>query len=1096
MQLDGSISANAASGTGLGGGGGSGGSVNLACASFAGTGSLTANGGTGASNVGGGGAGGMIYASFNSNNFSGTLAAFGGGGFHNAGAGTIFLQTNSGQSLLIVDNGGRRGTNTPVSSYNNNWIIRNGAVAQPNGSSFTINSLVIGSNSTLLPYISNGSINSTIYGNVTIQPGGGIFADGYGSAQNNGTGRGNYYAVSPYYQSGGGGHGGYGGNGATNFGTGGSTYDSFSSPAQVGSGGGNYSSAYGIGGSGGGFVRLNIYGNLQNDGSITANGANGSGIGAGGGAGGGIYLNIQNGNGTFKGSGSITANGGNGALFGGGGGGGRIAIFYYSNFVAHSTFNGSVTAFGGSGANYGGAGTIYTQNYLQQLPQLILDNGGNAGTNTTFDFSYTDVTVQNKAVGVLQSSGSWSLDNLLIRTNSALVAPNSNSRTISANNLTIDAGGALLLDGAGSASSSGSGFAQYGLTVRGGGGHGGFGGGNGLNFGRAYDSIQSPNIAGSGGGGWSSGSLNLQNINRLAGGGVISANGGAGGSGVSGGGGGGRIAIIANTSTFSGQMVATGGGGTYPGGAGTIFTRLAGQQTLTVDNSNLAGTNTPFGSLYSPPGTPFDLNITGQSVVAATPPLPLLNNFNLAAGSTFTVPAAQTSLFLAVRTNATIFGSFTVDNLGFSQGSGGGFGNNLNSSGAGGGYGGAGGNASTGAAGGNTNGSATQPQSFGSGGGFGSGTVVGGSEGGGAVRLTVGGNLSVTGNFSGNGDYGWQDNSGGGSGGSLWIAANSVTGLGNISASGGNGDLWNGGGGGGGRIAIYSPTNLFSGTTNVNGGMGAMNGQAGTIFLSSSFLDFFTTTMSPTGAINNTVGYVDLTFSDAVDPASVATSAFTLTTPTGILDPSNFTAAATSATSVRLNFPVQNVPGTYTFTAAAPLASILGQPLAQTFSGTFTMTLPTVSGTVADTNGAPIPGVLVQPDGGLTGATTDANGFYSIGVPPGWNGGLTPALGQLFFVPGTLTLANVTASLTNQNFIMYPNLSPTLASSFDGTNVTLAWQSINGVSYSIYDSADLVNWTAYTGAGYFFAGPNNLMQFIAPMDFTAPQLFYRLNVSH
>jgi len=253
--------------------------------------------------------------------------------------------------------------------------------------------------------------------------------------------------------------------------------------------------------------------------------------------------------------------------------------------------------------------------------------------------------------------------------------------------------------------------------------------------------------------------------------------------------------------------------------------------------------------------------------------------------------------------------------------------------------------------------------------------------------------------------------------------------------------------------------------------------------------------MSPTGSVNNTVSYIDFSFSDAVDPASISTSAFTLTTPAGTVDPYNFTASATSATSVRLTFPLQNTLGNYTVTASAPLAGILGQPL-QNFSGTFTVSIPTVTGSISYTNGLAVAGATLQPDGGLPATLTDSNGNYSIPVPPGWTGGITPSLGQLLFVPGTLGLTNVTNSLTNQNFIAYQSLSPLMTSSFDGTNITLSWQYIPNVGYGVLDSSDLVNWSVYSGAGYFFVGPNNQMQFIVPMDFTSPQLFYRLNVTH
>ena len=806
VQVDGTISANAASGSGLGGG-----------------------------------AGGMIYASFNSSSFSGSATAYGGTGFGNGGAGTVYFQTNSGQSLIIVDNGGKRGsTNTPVSNYNNNWIIRNGAAVQPSLSNFTLDSLVIGTNTSLSPGY-GGTLNFTVIGNVNIQPGGSIVADYSGSAPNVGSGRGLSTGNSPYYPCSGGGHGGYGGMGISNSIAGGVTYDSTTSPSISGSGGGFYNSTYGTAGNGGGYVRLFVNGNLQLDGSISANGGSGT-IGGGGGSGGSIYIQVY-GNGAFKGAGSISANGGNGGTYGGGGGGGgRIAVYYYSNSVVHSTFNGPVTAYGGGGASYGGAGTVYLQDYSVGYPQLILDNAGNTGTNTTFDNAYCDATVQNRAVGVLPSN--WSLDSLSIRSNSALVGSSSplSVRSISANSLTIDSGGVISLDTCGNGPSAGSGAAQYGAAIRGGAGYGGFGGGNTGSYGQAYGSITAPNALGSGGagasyinggtgggalslsvsgtlrlngrisanggngdiggGGGSGGSLNLGNINVITGNGVLSANGGSGIDYPTGGGAGGRIALVANSSTFTGQISATGGSGTYPGGAGTIYKKISGYPSLTIDNGGLAGTNTPLTGSVGLPTTPFDLNIANQAIVAAASPMPLLNNLNLNFGSTLI--GTSGGIFVAVRTNANILGSIIQDYRGYSQGSGNGPGTSSNNMGAGGGYGGAGGNAASGALGGNTNGSATQPTDFGSGGGYGVNSIVGGSEGGGAIRLSVGGNLNLPGNISANGDYGWQDNSGGGAGGSIWIAANSLTGAGNLTVAGGNGDLWNGGGGGGGRIAVYS----------------------------------------------------------------------------------------------------------------------------------------------------------------------------------------------------------------------------------------------------------------------------------------------------
>lgn len=1136
LQVDGTLSAGGGSGSGDGGGGGAGGTLNLSCATLAGAGRIAANGGNGVAAIGGGGAGGMIYAKFTSNLFAGTISAYGGGGATYGGAGTIYFQTNSGQSLLIVDNGGHRGTNTALATANN-FIIRNGGMAFPTSSGQSINSLLITSNAWLVSGISPvGTVNLTVNANATIQAGGGIYTDAAGSAQNLGTGHGSSYSTSPFYPCGGGGHGGYGASGGYGpsggiiyiLGAGGGTFDPTASPDSVGSGGGGYST-YSSGGNGGGYVRLMVNGTLQLDGSITANGGSGSGAGGGGGAGGSIYLEP----GTLAGAGGISANGGSGAPDGGGGGGGRIAVYFNNN-----NFTGNLSAFGGGGFAYGGAGTMYLKTNSANYGMLLLDNANNPGAYTGFDFNDMDVTVQNRAVGQLPSAGGWTAHNILIHTNGVLAGPGSTSSIVfSANNLTIDAGGALSMDSAGYGSQSGLGFGSAGSNLRGGGGHGGFGGGNPSNRGTAYDSILSPNIPGSGGGtyqsppydqggagggalklsvsglltvngrlsanggngdsvagGGSGGSLYLDTIHQLTGNGVIAANGGAGGE-EAGGGGGGRIALYSNSNSFTGQISAFGGGGVFPGGAGTIFTTNNGVQTLTINNGGIAGTNTPIGGSIALPGTPFDLNISGAASVVPTLPLPLLNNFTLATNSTLLVPVPATQLVIAARQNVNLAGTLAADFLGYAQTNGPGAGSMISSQGSGGGYGGDGGNSVSGAIGGTNYGSLSQPVNFGSGGGAGVNTITGGSEGGGAIRITAGGTLNITGILSANGDYGWQDSSGGGSGGSLWLSANTLTGLGTISAAGGNGDLWNGGGGGGGRIAIYSPTNLFAGVTNVSGGLGGMNGQSGTVFLSTSPLDFLVSSQSPIGVVSNTVSYVDLLFNEAVDPASVTVAAFTLTTPVGVMNASNLSAAALSgvANDVRVSFPVQNLPGNYSLqTAPLLLTNILGVPLAQTFTGNFTITLPTISGAVTDTNGAPVAGVTVQPNGGLPAATTDTNGNYSIGAPFGWNGAITPTYGSYVFVPGTLNYTNLAASLTSQNYLMVTTIVPSLATSLMGTNLSLSWPGIAGVTYQAWSSTDLINWVPYGSA---ISGANGPIQILVPAT-NSPAAFFRIGAAN
>jgi hypothetical protein len=360
------------------------------------------------------------------------------------------------------------------------------------------------------------------------------------------------------------------------------------------------------------------------------------------------------------------------------------------------------------------------------------------------------------------------------------------------------------------------------------------------------------------------------------------------------------------------------------------------------------------------------------------------------------------------------------------------------------------------------------------------------------LRVSVGDTLTVNGNLSANGNFGWQDDAGGGAGGSIWITANKFAGAGNVSAFGGDGDLYGGGGGGGGRIAIYAPTNYFAGITNANGGNGASTGQPGTIFLSSVLTGFQIISQTPSGIVSNTVSYVDLNFNEAIDPASFSSATFALVTPAGPLASPRLSAATLGPSAVRVSFPLQNLLGDYSIQAATTIGNIFGQPLAQAYIGGFTVTLPMISGTVTDTNGAPVAGVLLQPDGGLIGATTDTNGNYSLGVPPGWNGTVTPALGTLMFVPSSLAYTNVADSVVNQNYLMVPGVAPSLTSSLSGTNLVLNWAGIPGVTYQPEWSTNLVDWQSLGSA---MPGTNGPMQIILPLS-TDPAAFFRLSATY
>jgi hypothetical protein len=156
-----------------------------------------------------------------------------------------------------------------------------------------------------------------------------------------------------------------------------------------------------------------------------------------------------------------------------------------------------------------------------------------------------------------------------------------------------------------------------------------------------------------------------------------------------------------------------------------------------------------------------------------------------------------------VCTNLTLSGTISVNGCGFQGGPGGqagygpgrGFNHTL---GGGGGYGGSGGMEN------NAYGTTNAPDMPGS--GAAGSSWSGGGNGGGLVTISASGLVTINGTITANGTT--PANSGGGSGGGVYISANRLAGSGSIQADGADStSSGNGGGGGGGRIAVvYDPT--------------------------------------------------------------------------------------------------------------------------------------------------------------------------------------------------------------------------------------------------------------------------------------------------
>ncbi len=77
----------------------------------------------------------------------------------------------------------------------------------------------------------------------------------------------------------------------------------------------------------------------------------------------------------------------------------------------------------------------------------------------------------------------------------------------------------------------------------------------------------------------------------------------------------------------------------------------------------------------------------------------------------------------------------------------------------------------------------------------------------------------------------------------------------------------------------------------------------------------------------------------------------------------------------------------------------------------------TISGYVKTSGGSGISGVTVSADSGGSSDSTDSSGYYSVTVPYGWTGRVTPTKDYYTFSPPYIEYFNLTSSQTNQNYI-------------------------------------------------------------------------------
>jgi hypothetical protein len=131
-----------------------------------------------------------------------------------------------------------------------------------------------------------------------------------------------------------------------------------------------------------------------------------------------------------------------------------------------------------------------------------------------------------------------------------------------------------------------------------------------------------------------------------------------------------------------------------------------------------------------------------------------------------------------------------------------------------------------------TYGIATSTLYLGSGGGGPAFNGTRGGYGGGLVRVVASGALTINGGVLAKGEAGVGGNTGGGSGGSIYLSASILAGSGQIDATGGGGTGF-GGYGGGGRVAVYYDSTTFSDLSGIvaRAGSGVDATGNGTVFI-------------------------------------------------------------------------------------------------------------------------------------------------------------------------------------------------------------------------------------------------------------------------
>lgn len=600
-------------------------------------------------------------------------------------------------------------------------------------------------------------------------------------------------------------------------------------------------------------------------------------------------------------------------------------------------------------------------------------------------------------------------------------------------NATID--GIFSLDGAGSVAGGGSlGTGSGG----GGGGHGGYGGGNSTFFGGAYDLVANPTQVGGGGGfttagqvggpGSGGGALNLTINGNLTVNGTLSANGRDGDPNF-GGGAGGSFFITCSSLLGSGTICANGGNGGIPSGSGAGGSGGGGGRiAIRYDSNAFTGTLLARGGNGLVPGG-------AGTVYTRLKNTPVGDSLVIDNGGLIGTNTPLSSTFLSVLSSfsLTIRGGAAVMPISSLP-----LLSNLTVSANG---------KITSASGQNIVIAVSKNVSILSGAaisvnGKGFGQAGGPGAGHASINTGSGGGYGGPGGASGLGALGGATNG----------SATQPVDLGSGGGAGANTYFGGSEGGGAIRLTVGGTLNL-DGSVSANGNPGLQDnsggGAGGSVWITAGAL-------TGAGTISADGGSGEL-----------------------------FSGGGGGGGRIAIYCPSNLFSGT--------LSAVGGSGFANGGAGSVIWSnLPAIRGTVTDTNGQPVAGVLVSASAFGVSTTTGPDGKYTLGVVPYVSFSVQPSLTGFLFAPASRSYPALTGSVSNADFLMLTDFTPTMGAGLQGTNLLVSWFAYPGITYQLYSSTNLLDWLPY---GSPAAGSNVVLELTIPVG-DDPHTFFRVQAGN